>query len=169
MWAVARQTLAPAWRGRRLPRRWLASQALSPEARLSIEELVRLSKQVAASPLGSGSGSESGSGSGSGAPRPAAATPAGAASATAELTRRLRSEAASFQSADVLLLVGAVSRLGSCDRPLLEAVASHVMRRMASYPLFALCNIAHGFARLRCGHRDLFDAIARHYDILVIL
>mmetsp|Transcript_56420 Transcript_56420/g.108872 ORF Transcript_56420/g.108872 Transcript_56420/m.108872 type:complete len:319 (+) Transcript_56420:73-1029(+) len=76
------------------------------------------------------------------------------------LVHRLRVEAATIRSSDVIRIIGACCRLEHNHPPLLDAAAAHVMRAMPSYPLYAICNIPNGFARLNYHHRQLFEAIA---------
>lgn len=79
---------------------------------------------------------------------------------TAVLAQQLRAESSTFRSTDVVQIIGACCQLTQRHAPLLEAVAAHVMRGMPAYPLYALCNIPNGFARLTYRHQQLFDAIA---------
>jgi len=76
------------------------------------------------------------------------------------LVHRLRVEAASIRSSEVIRIIGACCRLEHSHPPLLDAAAAHVLRAMPSYPLYAICNIPNGFARLNYHHRPLFEAIA---------
>jgi len=82
------------------------------------------------------------------------------AKVSSNLAQQLRTESSTFRSTDVAEIVSACCRLALLNPPLLEVVATHVLRGMLAYPPFALCNIPNGFARLRHHHRQLFDAIA---------
>ncbi|CAE8596711.1 unnamed protein product, partial [Polarella glacialis] len=76
------------------------------------------------------------------------------------VARRLRVEGSTFRSKNVVRIVTAACKLSQRSPPLLEAVAGHVLRGMVAYPLFALCNIANGFARLEYRHKQLMDTLA---------
>ena len=67
---------------------------------------------------------------------------------------------ATFRSADMLQILGAACKASHRHPPLLDAVASHVLRGMRAYPLYALCNTVNLFARLEHHHQLLFSTAA---------
>jgi len=109
-----------------------------PQLQVTVADLVHLSKEAPGKEVDSGL----------------------VAKMSVTLAQKLRVESSSFRSTDVVQVIGACCRLTHSHAPLLEAIAAHVMRGMAAYPLYALCSVSNGFARLSYFHRQLLDAIA---------
>ncbi|CAJ1361127.1 unnamed protein product [Effrenium voratum] len=87
---------------------------------------------------------------------------AAAANIAHALARSFKSEFSTFQAQDVVQLATALQKLRQKNVMLLDAMASHVLRGIVAYPLYALCNIPNCFARLGYLHRQLMDAVASH-------
>lgn len=85
-----------------------------------------------------------------------------ATEAARSLTKQFSTSWSSFRAGDVHRIVHLSAKIPHCYPPLLEAVAVHVLRGMLSYPLFAICNIVNGFARLQYRHHKLLEATSTY-------
>lgn len=77
----------------------------------------------------------------------------------------LRTEWSVFTSADIAKTAFLLARASHRDQPLLDAVATHLMRTLPSYSIYHVSNVLSSFGSLQHRHPKLFDSVANHLRV----